>query len=128
MVDAVSPSVADDFPSFADREFELAAEADTLRSIIESQKKEIDEHVLRTLVLRTYAEALDGSASWRALAPLRVAEPSGSAARFHGRAICCPGPGWNRSPVRRPARGGRLTTIRSSSSPVTCRPDGCGCG
>ncbi|HEY1381062.1 MAG TPA: glycosyltransferase family 2 protein [Gemmataceae bacterium] len=62
---------ADDFPAFADREFQLAAEADTLRSIVETQKQEINDHVLRTLVLRNYADALDGSASWRLLAPLR---------------------------------------------------------
>jgi O-antigen biosynthesis protein len=68
----VNPSpTGEDFPSFADREFEFAAEADSLRAIIESQKDEIHEHVRRTLVLRTYAEALDGSASWRLLAPLR---------------------------------------------------------
>jgi GT2 family glycosyltransferase len=54
-----------------DREFELAAEADTLRAIIETQKNEIHEYVRRTLVLRNYAEALDGSASWKLLAPLR---------------------------------------------------------
>jgi GT2 family glycosyltransferase len=66
----VSPAT-DDFPSFADRELEFAAEADTLRAIIEAQKEEIHEYVRRTLVLRNYAEALDGSASWRLLAPLR---------------------------------------------------------
>jgi GT2 family glycosyltransferase len=54
-----------------DREFELAAEAETLRAIIETQKQEIHEYVRRTLVLRNYAEALDESASWRLLAPLR---------------------------------------------------------
>src|SRR5207302_10673845 len=55
----------------ADREFQLAVEADTLRAIIESQKQEIHEYVRRTLVLRNYAEALDASASWRLLVPLR---------------------------------------------------------
>jgi GT2 family glycosyltransferase len=54
-----------------DHAFQLAVEADTLRSIIESQKDEIHEYVRRTLVLRNYADALDGSASWRLLAPLR---------------------------------------------------------
>src|SRR5205823_9942129 len=66
-----SPLDADEFPSFAAREAEFAAVSDTLRTIIESQKQEIHEYALRTLVLRNYAEALDGSASWRLLAPLR---------------------------------------------------------
>jgi GT2 family glycosyltransferase len=55
----------------ADHEFELAAELDSLRAIIETQKQEIHEYVRRTLVLRNYAEALDESVSWRMLAPLR---------------------------------------------------------
>jgi GT2 family glycosyltransferase len=54
-----------------DAEPHVATEADTLRTIIESQKQEIHEYALRTLVLQNYAEALDTSASWRLLAPLR---------------------------------------------------------
>jgi GT2 family glycosyltransferase len=54
-----------------DRELQFAAERDSLRAIIETQKQEIHEYVRRTLVLRNYAEALDESASWRLLAPLR---------------------------------------------------------
>jgi GT2 family glycosyltransferase len=55
----------------SDRELQFAAERDSLRAIIETQKQEIHEYVRRTLVLRNYAEALDESASWRLLAPLR---------------------------------------------------------
>ena len=65
------PPVADEFPSFADREYEFAAETESLRAIIEHQKNETREYVLRTFVLRHYADALENSASWRALAPLR---------------------------------------------------------
>jgi GT2 family glycosyltransferase len=54
-----------------DRELQFAAERDSLRAIIETQKQEIHEYVRRTLVLRNYAEALDESASWRLLGPLR---------------------------------------------------------
>ncbi len=68
---APDPPIADEFPSFADRELEFASEVESLRAIIESQKEEIHEYVRRTLVLRNYAEALERSASWQMLAPLR---------------------------------------------------------
>ena len=55
---------ADEFPSLAERD-------DPLWTILEQQKQEIHEYVLRTLILHNYAKALDESLSWRALAPLR---------------------------------------------------------
>ena len=84
--DSIRP-VADDFPSFADREYEFAAETESLRAIIEHQKNETREYVLRTFVLRHYADALENSASWRAPRALAVAAAAGPVTWVHHRTL-----------------------------------------
>ena len=69
----------------SEREFQYRTVPATLESAIAQQVKDLNSQEMRFVILRSYADALQQSASWRLFAPLRAAcrllRPRGFTAR-----------------------------------------------